>query len=336
MSSTANEWCIALVGKTMKLKDLIVGNAATTTPIKVENAQAQKVDVQKQVKKRVENEESVVIVEPKIKPKVPKVKVDTSKNLFVSTLERNLKRAELWFGDPGTGKTTLARTMFEEFKAQGLIEDYIVINAQEELTVMSLFKTTKTDEDGNWKFIHNKFFKMLTDNTQARYGVIIDEFNTMPMSVMKSLQPIVDDTEGDFTFEENTYTKNPNIYFIFTMNHNDMGISQLPVAIKDRVYPKYFEKLDDETLAQRSGVKKQVIEKMRKVRQMFEHLGDLPDFHKSVRQLKSLQGANAKQVREYIVSQLALANIEYEEAIAISPEFEDLLNEFENILKGSE
>lgn len=318
----------------MKLKDLVVGNTATTQqPSKVEKVEP------KQVMEQEEKEQEIVKQETQEKPKkkvVPNVSEDNEKNLYVSTLERNLKRAELWFGDPGTGKTTLARTMFEEFKSQGLLEDYEVINAQEELTVMSLFKTTKTDENGNWKFIHNKFFKMLTDNSQARYGVIIDEFNTMPMSVMKSLQPIIDDTEGDFTFEEKTYTKNPNVFFIFTLNHNDMGISQIPIAIKDRVYPKYFDKLDVETLSKRSGVKKEIIEKLRRVRNMFEHLGDLPEFHKSVRQLKSLNGANAKQVKDYIISQLALANIDYEEAISISPEFEDLLEEFEKILKGSE
>lgn len=326
----------------MILKDLVVGKNATSQQEPKQQAPKQQAPKQQAPKQQAPKKE-----EPKQpkkplrleKPQPTKVEKQAQaqdKNLFVQDFSRELKKAELWFGDPGTGKTTLARRLFEGFKEGGQIDDYMVVNAQEELTVMSLFKTTKTDEDGNWKFIHNEFFKMLTDNSQATYGVIIDEFNTMPMSVMKSLQPIIDDTEGDFVFEDKMYQKNPNIYFIFTLNHNDMGISELPIAIKDRLYPNFFEPLSDEKLAKRSGVDKKVIEKLRKVRQMFSHLGDLPEFHKSVRQLKQLQGANGQQVKDYIIAQLALANIEYEEAINMSAEFEDLLEEFDKLLNGGE
>ena len=323
----------------MNLKDLVMGTTQGTT------SQPQQAPQAPQAPKPSVEKAPIVEEPPKVEPKkkkkveAPKVEApkpkSAKKDLFVSSLSRHLKPVELWFGDPGTGKTTLARSIFQNLKESGELEDYVVVNAQEELTVMSIFKTTRTDEDGNWKFIHNAFFKMLTDKAQSRYGVIIDEFNTMPMSVMKSLQPIIDDTEGDFVFEEQTYTKNPNVYFIFTMNHNDMGVSQLPVAIKDRVFPKFFDALSDEVLAQRSGVTKELIDKLRRVRQMFSHLGDLPEFHKSVRQLKSLQGADGATVKEYIVAQLALAQIKYEEAIAISPEFHDLIKEFDDV-KGGE
>ena len=311
----------------LKLKDLVVGT--TTTP-QVHEARAP----QKAQKESDASVEKVVVEKSKDIKKVPRTKAHA--NMFIPTLGRDLRQTELWFGDPGTGKTTQARTMFEAFKERGVIEDYVVVNAQEELTVMSLFKTAKTDEQGTWRFLHNKLFQMLTDTAQSRYGVIIDEFNTLPMSVMKSLQPIIDDTEGDFVFEDKTYTKNPNVHFVFTMNHNDMGISQLPVAIKDRVYPTYFPPLSTQELAKRSGVKEIVIEKLRRIRRMFAHLGDLPEFHKSVRQLKALKDANASQVKLYVMSQLALANVDYEEALELSPEFEDFLKEFDEILGGGE
>lgn len=285
-------------------------------------------------KKAVEEEKipsppSPEVLEEEKEPHKKPIHSEENKNFFIDSLGRTLKKNELWFGNPGTGKSYLAHNTCKNLKEKGVIKDYAVVNCHEELTVMSLFKTTKTDEQGNWKFLKNKVFKMLTDNKREHYIIVADEFNTTPMSVMKSLQPIIDDSNADFVFEDKVYKKNPNIRFIMTMNHQDLGTSDLPQAIKDRLYPVFFEDLTYEMLSMRTGVPRKIIEKLEKIRNMFQHLGDLPEFHKSVRQLKELRGACGKQLRDYIVSQLALAHIEYNQAIDLSPEFKDIMESFD-------
>lgn len=287
-----------------------------------------------QAQQRVVQQVEQTQVKAQVKKAAPKVAArkattNVTQTLFVNELNRPLKRAELWFGEPGSGKTTLAINTCDVLMQQGLIEDYTKIICHEDLNLMSLLKTTRTDEQGNWKFLPNKVFNMLTDEMQKRYIIILDEFNTLPMSVMKAMQPILDDTVGKFDFEDKVYDKNPNLFFILTMNHRDLGISELPIAIKDRLYPRLFQELSVKELSKRSGVPIHLIELLTKTRQMFEHLGDLPEFHKSVRQLKELYGADGDEVAFYMKSQLALAQIEYEEAIAMSPEFRNLCEEFE-------
>ena len=296
----------------MALKDFINGNTNTQKSFKETKAPKQEIRVETTQEKKIEKPDS------------------TKQNLFITSFSRPMKKAELWFGNPGNGKTTLATKICESFKEKGEIEDYAVVKCEEEMTVMSLLKTTKTNSDGDWMFTYNKIFKMLTDEMQKTYIIIMDEFNTMPMTVMKALQPIIDDTVGRFEFEDKTFEKNPNVNFIFTMNHNDLGISELPIAIKDRLYPKYFRPLDKKELEKRSGVPSKLIDLLGKIWNMFEHLGALPDFHNSVRQLKYLRGASREQVEDYVISQLELANIEYEQALNMSPEFENFLEEFEN------
>lgn len=280
-----------------------------------------------------------VVETPKVAREVvsdtPKSKIIPKANtqfrdLFVDDLQRNLRKAEVWFGGPGTGKTTKAKLLAQQFKREGLIDDYAIINCHEEMTYNSVLITTRTDENGAWVFKHNKAFNMLTDELQKRYMIIFDEYNLLSMSVQKATQPILDDTQGDFDFNDTTYEKNPNIYFVVTMNHKDLGISDIPLAVKDRLFPQFFEELSIDELSKRSGVPSKLIELLGKVRQMFEHLGDIPEFHKSVRQLSYLRGANGNMVREYMISQLALAKVEYKEAIAMSPEFQNLIDEFNN------
>jgi hypothetical protein len=306
---------------------------------KTQHVKAPVVKPKEQEKKNVEvkEEKEAKLAEVKVEKKVDakekkKAPRTTDQNhYFVNEFERPLKKAELWFGNHSTGKTFLAHKTCDEFLESGKIDDYLVVNCHEDLTIMSLFKTIKTDEDGKWRFLPNKFFKFLTDELESRVFVIFDEFNTLPMSVMKALQPIMDDSEGEFEFEDKTYKKNPNINWILTMNHDDIGISSLPKAIIDRLRPKYFPDLTLEELEKRSGVPKRVIITLGKIRQMFEHLGDLPDFHKSVRQLINLRGANSNEMKDYIISQLELAHIPWEEAVSISPEFSSFIKEFDEI-----
>jgi len=253
---------------------------------------------------------------------------------FASDFQRNLRKFELWFGNPSTGKTTYAKRLAQQLVDDNNISDYTILNCHEDMTVMSLFKTTKTDDQGTWKFILNKAFQMLTDELQQRYVIIFDEINTLAMSVLKALQPILDDTEGMFEFEDKVYRKNPNVWFIATMNHKDLGTSTLPDAVKSRAFPKFFKDLSYDELAQRTLVPATFIDILKRIYDMFKDMGNLHPFYNDVRQLKNMVGLTPQAFREYVIAQLELAQIDYETVINVSPEFDNLINEFANIQWG--
>jgi DNA polymerase III delta prime subunit len=272
---------------------------------------------------------------PKAKPvaQTPNVAVPNSfaHHPFINTISRPLRKFELWFGNPSTGKTTAARNISQELVDNNVIKDFAVIQCHEEMTVMSMLKTTKTDESGAWIFILNKVFKFLTDELREKYVVIFDEINTLPMSVLKALQPLLDDTSGSFDFEDKTYIKNPNVFFIATMNHKDIGTSMLPEAIVSRAFPKFFADLTPKDLETRSKVPASFINILRSIHGMFSHLGNLHPFYNDVRQLKNLAGLTAEQFKEYITSHLELSNIDWQNAVAISPEFDNLIQQYTTI-----
>jgi hypothetical protein len=260
-------------------------------------------------------------------PVVPRQRFD---NLFVGDFNRDLRKTELWFSNPGVGKTTMFRKICSEWKQNGKIQDYIVVNCHEDLNVQSLFKTTTT-EGSDWVFLFNNLFKAITDNMQKDYVIVFDEFNLLPMSVQKGLQPILDDTVGEFDFENNTYQKNPNLNFILTINHRDVGVNRLADAIMDRAFPVFFKDLPKETIAIRTKLPLTFIDLIERIYQMFANVGDLQPFHRSVRQLNYLHGLTKEQFKDYLISHLELAGIEWEQITRLSPEFDNALEEFKNI-----
>lgn len=286
-----------------------------------------------QVEERVE---VTPVPQPKVVKQQPPVNNQTSyDNLFVQDFSRDLRKVELWFSNPGVGKSTMSRNLCNMWKTNDVIEDYVWVKCHEDMTVQSLFKTTMTDENGNWKFPFNRMFHALTDKMQKRYVIVFDEFNLLPMSVQKGLQNTLDDTIGDFDFEDKVYEKNPNVSFILNINHRDIGVNQLADAIKDRAFPVFFRDLDNDSLALRTQMPVKFLELLKRIYDMFANLGDLQPFHKSVRHLNMLHGLNKQQFKEYLISQLELAGIEWQEVTAISPEFQNALDEFDNV-KGGE
>jgi GTPase SAR1 family protein len=268
---------------------------------------------------------------PIVQPATPKLPNAFANHPFVNAFNRPLRKAELFFGNPSTGKTTFAKRLAQHLVDTGAIKDYVVVHAHEEMTVMSMFKTTTTDENGTWKFLQNKFFKMLTDELQERYVIIIDEINTLAMSVLKAFQPVADDTEGSFYFENKTYRKNPNVFFIATMNHKDVGTSPLPKAIKSRFFPVFFKDLDATELSKRTNVPETFLQLLKRVYDMFSPLGDVHEFFNDVRQLKNMAGLSREQFKDLITSHLELANIDWQAAVSVSPEFNNILDEYSNI-----
>jgi len=264
-------------------------------------------------------------------PATPKLSNAFAHHPFMNTFSRHMRKAELFFGNPSTGKTTFAKRLAQTLIDAGGIKDFAVINGHEDMTVMSTLKTTTTDENGVWKFLVNKVFKMLTDELREKYLIIIDEINTLPMSVLKAFQPILDDTEGTFEFDNKTYSKNPNVFFIATMNHKDVGTSPLPKAIKSRFFPVFFKDLDNTELSKRTNVPVEFLDLLKRIYDMFSPMGDVHEFFNDVRQLKNMSGLTTEQFRDYITSHLELSGIEWQNAVAISPEFDNLVAQYSNI-----
>jgi hypothetical protein len=264
-------------------------------------------------------------------PATPKLSNSFAHHPFMNTFSRHMRKAELFFGNPSTGKTTFAKRLAQTLIDAGGIKDFAVINGHEDMTVMSTLKTTTTDENGVWKFLVNKVFKMLTDELREKYLIIIDEINTLPMSVLKAFQPILDDTEGTFEFDNKTYSKNPNVFFIATMNHKDVGTSPLPKAIKSRFFPVFFKDLDNTELSKRTNVPVEFLDLLKRIYDMFSPMGDVHEFFNDVRQLKNMSGLTTEQFRDYITSHLELSGIEWQNAVAISPEFDNLVAQYSNI-----
>jgi hypothetical protein len=96
----------------------------------------------------------------------------------------------------------------------------------------------------------------------------------------------------------------------------------------------FFKDLDTTELEKRTQVPATFIDTLKRIHQMFAHLGKLHPFFNDVRQLKNINGLTQEQFKEFVIAHLELAQIQWQEAINLSPEFANLVSEFGKISWG--
>lgn len=210
-----------------------------------------------------------------------------------------LPRVSIYVGKPDTGKTYSAIKYAEDLGIP-----YLFIMARETLTLETLLQDF-TVIDGKPVFKESLAIKMLSDPDNKPAIIIVDEFNTTPTGIMKTLQPIFDDTSKTFEFNGTIYKKNLNCKFILTLNDRDKGISIIPNAILSRSYVKYFNTIDANTLSKWTGIH---IDKVKQYERLYELLGLSSIF--GSRQLKILKDMHdINVIKNHLKGLLSLKNI---------------------------
>ena len=197
----------------------------------------------------------------------------------------DLHRCNIFVGQPDTGKTYRAQKIAEDYNV-----DHILIMARDNLNIETLLEDF-TIVNGQPVFQESLAIKMLS-GTQPGL-IIIDEFNTLLTGVMKTLQPLLDETSKTFEYKGKIYNKNFNCKFILTLNDKDKGISVIPDAILSRSKITYFEQPDVSTLAQWSNLSPSFVDA---AYNLYKSLGLLSVF--GTRQLKAL--SNMKDEDEMV------------------------------------
>jgi len=152
-----------------------------------------------------------------------------------------LPRVSMYIGQPDTGKTYQAQQIAETCKVT-----HILKMCRDNLNLETLLEDFVL-VDGKPVFQESLALQMLSGTDR---GIIIfDEFNTLLTGVMKTMQPIFDDTSKTFEYRGKIYKKNMDCKFIVTLNDKDKGISIVPDAILSRSHLKFFEPVDVNKLA---------------------------------------------------------------------------------------
>ena len=213
-----------------------------------------------------------------------------------STAFKDLPRATIFVGPPDTGKTYAAIN----YAKQNNIP-YILIMGREDLTLETMLQDFILI-DGKPAYNDSLALQYLSGTQDCI--IIIDEFNTLRTGVLKTFQPLFDETSSDFEFKGKIYTKNLNCKFICTLNDKDKGISVLPDAILSRCSFKYFNPVDDTTLSMWTGIDPLYI---MNARELFEVFGLSGIF--GVRQLKIMSTLKTTaDLSKHIEGLLALCN----------------------------
>ncbi len=212
-----------------------------------------------------------------------------------------LPRVSMFIGQPDTGKTFLAEKIARDC---GIPQERILFKmCRDNLNLETLLEDFKL-EDGKPVFEESIAIKLMSDNERAI--IIFDEFNTLLTGVMKTMQPIFDDTSTTFEYRGKVYNKNMNCKFIVTLNDKDKGISIVPDAILSRAHIRWFEPVPVTTIAQWTGAPVQWVTELYKI---YKLLGLLSIF--GTRQVKMLRQMNDVQaIKNHLYGLCMMKNID--------------------------
>lgn len=200
-------------------------------------------------------------------------------NTAVSDPFLALPRVSMFIGQPDTGKTYLAEKIAKDCGITPLFK-----MCRDNLNLETLLEDFKL-VDGKPVFEESLAIKLMSGTDRAI--IIFDEFNTLLTGVMKTMQPIFDDTSTTFEYRGKVYKKNMNCKFIVTLNDKDKGISIVPDAILSRVTVRWFEPVTPATIAKWTGAS---LNWVTDVYQVYKALGLLSVF--GTRQIKMLKQLN--------------------------------------------
>lgn len=209
-----------------------------------------------------------------------------------------LPRVSMYVGPPDTGKTYKAQKIAEQFKVKKILKI-----CRDTLTLETLVEDFILI-DGKPVFQESLALQMMSGTEPGL--IILDEFNTLLTGVMKTFQPIFDDTSTEFEYRGKVYKKNMNCKFIVTLNDKDKGISIVPDAILSRCHLQYFEPVNTNTISKWTGTK---IEWVNNLYKLYEVLGLLGVF--GTRQVKMLKNyTDIAQIKNHLYGLCAMKNID--------------------------
>ena len=209
-----------------------------------------------------------------------------------------LPRVSMYIGQPDTGKTYQAQQLAKQCGVP-----HIIKMCRDNLNLETLLEDFIL-QDGKPGFNESLALKMMTGNDR---GIIIfDEFNTLLTGVMKTMQPIFDDTSTTFEYRGKVYNKNMNCKFIVTLNDKDKGISIVPDAILSRSHLKWFSPVPTTRLAQWTGVDLAWITELHGI---YKLIGILNIF--GTRQIKMLKAcATPEDIKNHLYGICRMRNID--------------------------
>lgn len=209
-----------------------------------------------------------------------------------------LPRVSMFIGQPDTGKTYLAFQIAKDCDIEPLFK-----MCRDSLNLETLLEDF-TLVDGKPVFQESLAIKLLSGTERAI--IILDEFNTLLTGVMKTLQPIFDDTSTTFEYRGKVYQKNMNCKFIVTLNDKDKGISIVPDAILSRSRLRWFSPVPPTTLANWTNTPLQWVQELHKI---YKVLGMLNVF--GTRQIKMLkQATSTEEIKNHLYGLCMMKNVD--------------------------